>query len=310
LLLSCAVAVAQPRTSNSNIGYIDSAIVADQVRVRYDSGYGINRPDRAEFFYAKCGCFRNPALQAALGPLFDPDAQGPIGTDTNPVETNIDYQDIWFNAEKTLSDNLSAFVEVPVRFLDPDINDNTAGLADVQAGFKLALYTDECNYITFQLRTYVPTGDADRGLGTHHVSLEPALLAFRQLGNHWYLEGEFRDWIPIDGSDFAGNVLRYGVGLSYDPYGSDCACDDCGGCCHGPRIVPVLETVGWTVLNGLELPGPGPSVDASGTSIVNLKAGLRLHLDGQQQIYAGYGRAVTGDIWYQDIFRVEYRMIF
>src|SRR5262245_47230214 len=38
-------------------GYIDSAIPRTTLRLRYDSASGNNRPDRAEFFYPKCGCF-------------------------------------------------------------------------------------------------------------------------------------------------------------------------------------------------------------------------------------------------------------
>jgi hypothetical protein len=41
----------------SNVGYIDSAIIWSQLRMRFDAGYGVNAPDRAEFFYPKCKCF-------------------------------------------------------------------------------------------------------------------------------------------------------------------------------------------------------------------------------------------------------------
>src|SRR5512135_685152 len=60
-----------------NVGYIDSAIIRSRVRVRYDSAYDNNEPDRAEFFYAKCGCFGNPMMKQELGPKFDRRALGP-----------------------------------------------------------------------------------------------------------------------------------------------------------------------------------------------------------------------------------------
>src|SRR5207237_8087536 len=115
---------------------------------------------------------------------------------------------------------------------------------------------------------------------------------------------EFRDWIPIDGSDFAGNVLRYGVGLSY------LAVDGCRF-----RVIPVGEIVGWTVLSGKEL-ADGSVKDASGDTIVNAKAGVRLGFGSAEDrgflsgsdLYVGYGRALTGTVWYKDILRVEYRM--
>ena len=42
-----------------NPTYIDSAIIRSRIRLRYDSAYELNSPDKAEFFYAKCGCYAN-----------------------------------------------------------------------------------------------------------------------------------------------------------------------------------------------------------------------------------------------------------
>ena len=44
---------------SSAAGYVESAIPVTQFRLRYDSMYDDNRPDRADFFYPKCGCFRD-----------------------------------------------------------------------------------------------------------------------------------------------------------------------------------------------------------------------------------------------------------
>jgi hypothetical protein len=277
---------AQIQVGDSSVGYIDNALIANQVRLRFDAAYGNDVPDRAEFFYAKCGCFRTLS-----GPLRDETAAGPPD-----VETNVDYQDIRTYIEHALTPEFSGFVEAPVRFLNPEQNDNTAGFGDMEAGFKWALSTCCHEAITFQLKTYIPTGDSFRGLGTDHVSLEPGILFYRQLGEGWMLEGEVRDWIAIDGSDFAGNVIRYGVGLAYDS-------------CELP-FRPVAEFVGWTVLDGLELPEPGPSVDASGTSIVNVKLGARFPVSCDSDLYLGYGRALTNDVWYEDILRVEWRCFY
>ena len=309
----------QPQTSDSSVGYIDDAIVATQLRVRFDAAYGNDRPDRAEFFYAKCGCFRE------LGA--DPKAPGPAPHLSSPaaaattrfIETNVDYQDITVKFEYAFAKEISAFIESPYRFLNPEVNDNTSGLADIQAGIKCALWTTPYDYLTFQLRTYIPTGDARSGLGTDHVSLEPALLYFGKLSDRLALEAEFRDWIsispssglgtPFPNDDFGGNILRYGVGLEYDVF----KCAECG-----RRVTPVVELVGWTVLNGLAsgsldgtaAPGKVFIEDASGDTIVNLKVGTRFGLGRNDSIYAGYGRALTGDVWYKDILRLEYRRMF
>ena len=33
-------------------------------------------------------------------------------------------------------------------------------------------------------------------------------------------------------------------------------------------------------------------------------------LGEQSDVYVGYGRALTGDVWYKDMVRVEYRLHF
>jgi hypothetical protein len=285
--------------SSTAVGYIDSAIPITQLRLRYDDAYRDNRPDRAEFFYPKCGCF---ATLPPGNPLRDPSAPGPPLT-----ERSVDFQELRTCLEYAPVDRFSAFVEIPVRWINPEVNANASGLGDVDFGAKYAFLMDPCRVATFQLRTFTPSGDGFRGLGTDHWSLEPALLYYRKLGPRAVLEGEFRDFIPLDGTDFAGNVLRYGVGLSYQAY-------------RGPRgyVAPVVEFVGWTVLDGKESNEAGTIKSAGGDTIVNVKLGARIgfgDLDApgvrnHSDLYVGYGRALTGDVWYKDILRVELRLRF
>ena len=74
--------------------------------------------------------------------------------------------------------------------------------------------------------------------------------------------------------------------------------------------------VGWTVLNGLasgSIDGTGATAfveDASGDTIVNLKLGIRFGFSRSDSLYAGFGRALTSEVWYNDIFRLEYRRTF
>lgn len=281
LVLIATLARAQTG-SESSVGYIDNAIPTSQVRLRYDAVSDNNRPTRAEFFYARGAPF-GPGL-----PLPEP---------------QVDYQDVSAYLEAAATERLSGFLEVPVRFLDPEVNANTAGLSDLQAGFKYAFLHDPAGVATFQLRTFAPTGDAGRGLGTRHVSLEPALLSFTPLGDRLALAGEFRTWVPVGGTDFAGPVLRYGVGLQYDLV---------RGCTFG--LTPVAELVGWTVLSGQEsavFPS-GISVveDAAGDTIVNAKLGLRWKWGDAADLYTGYGRPLTGEHWYENIARIELRLFY
>jgi hypothetical protein len=283
-------------TSVGDPGYIDPAYIANRLRLRFDAGWEDNRPDRAEYFYGKCGCFR---------PNGDPHAPGP-----RFPETSVNFQEIKAYGEFALQDNFSLFVEAPVRFIDPEVNQDTVGFGDLQFGARFGIIQDECTALTFQVRAYAPTGLAAGGLGTGHWSVEPGLLVQQQLSDRVAFLGEFLAWIPIDATDFAGDILQYGVGFKYDAYRS----------CQF-QASPIAELVGWTVLNGKESIFPG-AVDpttglpaeatksAGGDTIVNAKFGIRFNLGDAQTLYFGYGRALTGAVWYKDFLRAEYGLRF
>jgi hypothetical protein len=274
----------------SNVGYIDSAIPRSQIRFRFDAYYDNIRPDRAEFFYPKCGCFLAPGVRAPGPPK---------------PETRVDYQEATSYIEYAVSNRFSGFFEVPERFINPEQNANNYGIGDINFGIKYAFIAEVDRYLTFQFRTFVPTGDPFKGLGTDHTTLEPGLLFYQALSSRLIFESELRNYVPIGGTDFSGDVLRYGVGLSYLV-------------CNGPsfRVTPVGELVGWTVLNGKEANFDGDVKNAAGDTIVNAKIGVRFGFGNLEErgllsrsdIYVGYGRALTGDFWYKDMYRVEFRM--
>jgi hypothetical protein len=269
-------------------GYIDSAIIGTNFRFRFDAAYNNPIPDRVEFFYAQCGILGGPGPPA--------------------IETGADYQEFVPYFEYAVSDYFSVFVEAPVRLINPEVNVNAGGFSDLNAGFKYAFIACPDEYLTFQLRIYTPTGQPDLGLGTGHVSIEPSILYFRRINECWTLQAEFRDWIPIsdsvtaNGDNFAGNVLRYGVGLGYDLWS---CCDGC----NSRRLTPVGEIVGWTILDGFGTDGNGQEIDQSGVTIVNAKFGVRYTVN-EHSFYAGAGTALTDEFWYADIIRLEYRQAF
>lgn len=308
----------RPTIDGSMVGYIDNAVIGSQVRVRFEAGFDDSKPDLAEFFYAKCGCYKN--LGVAPSPTnqaIDPNAPGPgLG-----VPSSINFQQLYLYGEYAPDQRFSMFAEVPFRWLQPQgflavppfpPFGNEAGISDVRAGVKLALLTSNKGYLTLQVTSYLPTGETSRGLGTGHYSVEPALLFYQALSRRFAWEGQLGDWHPIRGSagvptsnseGFAGDVFFYGIGPSYEAYSSDRL-----------SFVPVIELVGWRVLSGFEtLPGGpvlGASADVSGTNIVNLKIGARTTIAGHNSIYVGYGRALTTADWYKSIVRLEYRRSF
>jgi hypothetical protein len=280
------------QTVASRGGYIENAAPVTQFRLRYDSAYGNNRPDRAEMFYAKCGCFKTP------------DAKGP------PLpETKVDYQEVTPYFEYAVNNRFSMFADIPTRFINPEQNVNAAGLSDISFGAKYAFIRTEFRIISLWLRTIAPSGNPNLGLGTGNWWIEPGLLYLEQLSPRWQFFGELRNQIHLSrDSDFTGNILRYGLGTSY------IVADGRWG-----YVAPVGEVVGWTMLSGMEADATGQAVSARGDSIVNGKAGVRFGFGEttlgvpyatRSDLYIGYGRALTGEVLYKNMLRVEFRYFF
>jgi hypothetical protein len=270
------------RGAESVVSFLDSAVPRSQMRTRLDLGYDNHRPTRAEFVWPKSG------LPFSPGPPLP--------------ETNLDIQEWSTSLEIALGEQFSFFLETPVRWANPEVNANQHGLGDVSGGFKWAFIKQENLVTAFQFRGYFPTA-SEAALGTDHYALEPALLVNYHLAEFLLLEGEVRYWLPLGGTDFAGDVVRYGLGLSFGqrPAGEI-------------WLTPVAEVVGWTVLDGKVMAANSPELftveSAAGTTIVNGCLGVRLGLGDSCDFYCGYARAFSGHSWFKDLFRLEFRMNF
>ena len=75
-------------------------------------------------------------------------------------------------------------------------------------------------------------------------------------------------------------------------------------------IVPPSGVPPLTLPPGVDNTSGFPVKSAAGDTIVNLKLGIRIRCGDFGDIYAGYGRALTGAFWYKNMFRVEYRYAF
>ncbi len=315
----------EPQTGipGSMVGYVDSAIVASQVRIRFDDSFHDSAPDRAEFFYPQCAC---TGSTTATGPNFP------------GASNNINSQQIYLLAEYAPVSRFSVFAEVPFRWIEPQANSflvnsfdpssenpstrTSSGVSDVRAGIKAALAATAGHSLTLQLKAYFPSGDGSLGLGTDHYSIEPSLLYYQRLSERWAVESQLGDWHPIGGSkgelvntqtltNFAGDVFFYGIGPSYKLINGEHL-----------KLAPVVELFGWHVLSGQQTIAPFPSLtcgtpgntgcthDASGTNIVNLKVGIRTNIGARNSVYLGFGQAVTHAVWYEHIVRLEYRYTF
>ena len=66
----------------------------------------------------------------------------------------------------------------------------------------------------------------------------------------------------------------------------------------------------WHVFGGLQTGANNVVQSAAGINVFNAKLGGRLNFADGSSIYAGYGLGITSDIWYRNLFRVEYRRTF
>jgi hypothetical protein len=96
-------------------------------------------------------------------------------------------------------------------------------------------------------------------------------------------------------------MFFYGFGPSFDVVRTD-------------RLTfsPVVELVGWHLFDGFQTScATGTcTFDATGGEIVNLKVGARTTVADRNSFYAGFGWGLTNWVWYDKLFRLEYRYTF
>lgn len=258
----------------SSVSFIDSALPRTMVRVRADFDYRNRRPTRDEYVYSSRGLTLS--------------------------ETRVDHQALTTYLEYGATPWISVFVEQPYHWLNPEVNPNRNGAGDLDFGFKFSVYDTSLLLATFQLRATAPIA-RNASLDSRHWALEPGLLFNFKIADGLTLEGEGRYWVPLTDDAFAGDVARYGLGLVVGQRTSDF------------WITPVAEVVGYTSMGGLvEVVGPaGAHIEsASGQTIVNGNLGVRLGVGPNVDFYTGYSRALTGNAWYRDLYRVEFRLVY
>jgi hypothetical protein len=267
---------------------MDSSQPESDLRVQFNAVYHEQNPDRAEFFWAEIG---------VLGPKVP--------------APHVDWQSVDTSLELASGKTFSITTEVPLNLVDPAPNfaglrdANTAGLGDVTITTKTVLLNGADWQITQILRTYTPTGDAMKGLGTGHVSLEPGFLFQYKWSPETYFHGELKYWFPIGGDPaFGGQVLRYGFGISHLLYESDTF-----------AAIPTLEFVGWTVFDGSQTSPIGIPQMIDTMGIFNIEPGIRFASDTGGDlgvidwgVHASF--AITPNRWYNSALMLEIRFLF
>ena len=201
----------------------------------------------------------------------------------------------------------SARLAVPVRLIDGEINGDTAGLGDIQLTTKVVLLTGSRLKITQFLDTYIPSGAADKGLGTGHVSLEPGLLASYRWSDETYIHAEAKYLIPIPPSPGeAGTMLTWGFGVSHLLYDGDVF-----------AVIPTAELVCYTIFNASEtIALPVPTIQEVDNALIpTLHLGVRVVSDRFRDIgtvefgfSTGFNLGASG--WYEELLRTEVRVMY
>jgi len=248
---------------------------------RTQAVYDLTKPDRAEAFWARPG----------RGPLLP--------------ESSVDYQEFRLRLE-TGSNAFSLATDVPIRLLNPEQNDNTGGIGDIELVQKTRLIDGNRWQMTQLLRTVFNSGNAKKGLGTGHVSMEPGMLWRYRYSDITFLHSELKMTFPVPGTPgYAGPLLKWGIGVSHVWYETDTT-----------AYIPTLEFTNIWVLDGQFIPFPGGlPVDVRGDGIFNLAPGLRVvHDTGGdvgvvEFVYSGVF-AVGSDGWYDALLRFDLRFVF
>lgn len=277
---------------------IENADIGNKVLVRVEAGRDLKAVDRAEFFSAKCGCYRN---LPKTNPLYDADAPGP-----GPGQaTRVNAMQLALRGEFAIGGRASVIGELPFRNVSPQAfiggaYDSSSGLSDARVGAKFDLSHDANSQMTLEVLASAPTGDEAKALGTGHWSVTPTVLYSTRLGEKLAFETHFGTVFPLEGSTgvpgasekFAGRVITFGVAPTFDAYTSG-----------NVHVAPVVEVVGWRVLDGYST---YDGAAANGTTIVNLNIGARV-VRGINSVYVGWGKALTDATWFANALRVELR---
>jgi len=264
--------------------FVDAARPVTQMRFRVDADFNIQHPDRAEYIWA-----REHTNSSSPGK----ELRFPI------APRDLESQSLSLYSE-TAAGAFSFFIETPYEHLDAEPFGSVSGFGDLNLGTKAMLLDCELLQLTFQFKTFVPTGNFTTGLGTGHVSLEPSFLFNVRLTPDAYLQGQLAYWIPLGGdSQFEGNIFHCHFSCNHklcEPF-------------PGLLFVGTLELNEWTFINGYYTALAAFRTPAQG-SIVSAGPGVRMFVCNKLDFGVGTAFSCTGSRWAEEMIRVDFRLRF
>jgi hypothetical protein len=280
--------------------FVDPARPVTQMRIRTDFSWNINLPDKAEWFWAK-EYERGPRPPGALTTPAVPAVPGAAPTPLGPGERKLPQDRELYIYNEAAVDRFSLFVELSYRDYQGDLFPARSGFGDMNIGTKSLLLDCELIQLTFQFKTFLPTGNFTEGLGNGHVSLEPSLLGAVKLTPDCYFQFQVADWIPVGGStDFQGNVFHYHLSLNH------LLCN----CGKDIQLIGTAEADGFKIVNG-QFTDPATGLPLRAVEVGNIfyvGAGLRLSICnkidfGVGGLYATNRENIMGKDWVRAEFR-------
>jgi len=255
--------------------WVDSARPQNRTRLRWDYGGDMIFPDRAEYFWARVG---------ARGPSKQPNS--------------LDYHEMSLYTE-TAHGNFSTFLITPYRSLYMNEAGHSAGFADLHIGTKSLLLDTPMLQVAMQMTTTVPTANSRKGLGTGHVSLEPALLIAVALTDRDSMQAQVAQWIPLGGDpDFQGAILRWGAAWNRILWQRD-----------QDNVATIsLDLVGWSFQDGAYTDPNLGKQRANDETYVYLGPGARWLMCGKFEFGVGGIFALSERHFAQHILRTDFTL--
>jgi hypothetical protein len=254
---------------------LDTTQPRHQLRFRTDFGFGLQFPDRNEYYWAA-----------------DPVGPGYQG--------EVDTRQFAFMFEIG-SDAFSVQTEFPIQGYSPEFGGGHSAFGDIRITQKTRMLDAERLQIAQMFRLHTPSGNKRIGAGTGHVSMEPGVLARYRYTDWTYFHGELKYWLPVGGNpETSGDVLTYGFGLSTVWYETLCT-----------AIIPTLEMQSINFLEGQKT-GPFGDIRVDDDNTAMLMPGLRFMRDQGGDIGAidcgvGLGFGFSHTQYYDSLLRFELR---
>jgi hypothetical protein len=289
--LCCPDPCYQPRwepAANASL-FADYARPRTVTRIRYDNLNDMRTPDRNQFFMQ--GVSTNKTASRGFAPQ------------TRYQQVSL-YQEV-------AGERGSFFINMPYNQINPNWQPTQAGFGDLNFGVKSLMFDCEMLQVTFQFRTYMPTGTSTDNLGTGHISLDPSILATLKLTPSTYVQTQIGQWIPIgfggaNGKSLTGGVLYWFNSLNQVLWYAT----------PTSPLIATLEMDGWSFENGgytsAVLPGGSTNVvqKGGGVSYFNIGPGLRQSICNKVDIGGAITWATTTPRWADPWFRFEVRFLF